>query len=417
MHVRCCAHIVNLIVCAGLKDIDDLVVKIRNAVRFVRSSPSRQLVFNQCAERLKIGSKKSVCLDVVTRWNSTYMMLDAADKFDVVFMRLEETDPRYLSYFEVDSKGKQKNLGPPALEDWEKARSFVMFLKLFYTVTLKFSGSLYVTSNSFFHELISMHTSISQLCRSEDVYVSKMAKNMMANYKKYWGDQDTQNFLLYVAVVLDPRFKLKYVRFCFGRLYDVEEAENFTIKVKDTLLRLFEHYMNVDENVEVVHGVGTSINENVNVDLMVVNDDMLDDLASQFKKHLEEEGGVQKKNEVERYLGDDCEDPNDFKLDILGWWRCNATKYKILSKVAQHVLVIPVSTVVSEAAFSTGGRILDPFRSSLSPSTVQALVCCQNWLSLASIPINISNYMYYIENSEMIESEFGESLKISTDCL
>ena len=103
---------------------------------------------------------------------------------------------------------------------------------------------------------------------------------MMAKYKKYWGDQDTQNFLLYVIVVLDPRFKLKYVRFCFGRLYDVEEAKIFTIKVKDTLLRLFEHYMNVDENVKVVHNVGTSINENVNVDLMVVNDDMLDDLAS-----------------------------------------------------------------------------------------------------------------------------------------
>ena len=85
--------------------------------------------------------------------------------------------------------------------------------------------------------------------------------------------------MLYVAVVLDPHFKLKYMRFCFGRLYDVEEAENFTMKVKDTLLRLFENYMNVDDDVEVVHSVGTSINEDVNVDLMVV-DDMLDDLAS-----------------------------------------------------------------------------------------------------------------------------------------
>jgi len=72
-------------------------------------------------------------------------------------------------------------------------------------------------------------------------------------------------------------------------------------------------------------------------------------------------------------LSDDCEDPNDFKLDILGWWGCNATKYKILSKVAQHVLAILISTVVSEATFSTGGCILYPFRSSLSPSTVQAL--------------------------------------------
>ena len=57
----------------------------------------------------------------------------------------------------------------------------------------------------------------------------------------------------------------------------------FTIKVKNTLLRLFEYYMNVDENVDVVPSVGTSKNENVNVDLTVVNDDMVDDLASEFK--------------------------------------------------------------------------------------------------------------------------------------
>ena len=129
------AHIFNLIVCTGLKDIDDLVVKITNVVRFIRSSPSRQLVFNQCVERLKIESKKPIYLDFATRWNYIYMMLDAADKFDVVFIRLEETDLRYLSYFEVDSKGKPKNLGPLALEDWEMARSFVKILKLFYMVT------------------------------------------------------------------------------------------------------------------------------------------------------------------------------------------------------------------------------------------------------------------------------------------
>jgi hypothetical protein len=67
------------------------VVKIRNAVRFVRSSPSRQLVFNQCAERLKIRSKKSIYLDVVTIWNSLYMMLDVAAKFDVVFVAMSRS--------------------------------------------------------------------------------------------------------------------------------------------------------------------------------------------------------------------------------------------------------------------------------------------------------------------------------------
>jgi hypothetical protein len=49
LHVRCCAHIVNLIVCDGLKEINVSVVKIRNAIRFVRSSPSRLLAFKKCA--------------------------------------------------------------------------------------------------------------------------------------------------------------------------------------------------------------------------------------------------------------------------------------------------------------------------------------------------------------------------------
>jgi hypothetical protein len=51
----------------------------------------------------------------------------------------------------------------------------------------------------------------------------------------------------------------------------------------------------------------------------VVDDDILDDLTFQFKKQLEKKGGVYKKKKVERYLGDNCENPNDFKLDILGW--------------------------------------------------------------------------------------------------
>uniref|UniRef100_A0A6N2L0Z0 Uncharacterized protein n=1 Tax=Salix viminalis TaxID=40686 RepID=A0A6N2L0Z0_SALVM len=43
LYVRCCTHVVNLIVSDDLKEINISVVKIRNAIRFVRSSPRSNL--------------------------------------------------------------------------------------------------------------------------------------------------------------------------------------------------------------------------------------------------------------------------------------------------------------------------------------------------------------------------------------
>ena len=40
---------------------------------------------------------------------------------------------------------------------------------------------------------------------------------------------------------------------------------------------------------------------------------------------------------------------------------------------------MPMSIVASESAFSTRGRMLSCYRSSLTPKTVEALVCTQNW--------------------------------------
>ena len=74
----CIAHIVNLIVNEGLKEHQDSITRIRGAVKYVRQSPSRLQKFKKCVQIENIQSKSLLCLDVSTRWNSTYLMLDAA---------------------------------------------------------------------------------------------------------------------------------------------------------------------------------------------------------------------------------------------------------------------------------------------------------------------------------------------------
>ena len=82
---------------------------------------------------------------------------------------------------------------------------------------------------------------------------------------------------------------------------------------------------------------------------------------------------------MDKYLNEASE-KNSEGFDILAWWKVNSTRYVIFSEVAQHFMAIPVSTAAFELAFSTGGRVLDPFRSSLSLKIVEALICAQTWL-------------------------------------
>ena len=205
LHMRCCAHILNLIVGDGLKEIDVSIARVREAVRYVKSSPNRNQTFRSFMERLCIESKCLLSLDVHTRWNSTYLMLDIAEKFDKVFLRMDFEDDSYSSYFM--NKENNGGLGSPCGAGFQNCRMFVGFLKLFYNAIKKFSGSLCVISNTFFDEMFVIQENISYLIKPQNHLLKNMATKMETKFEKYWGKGDKINQLLYVAMVLDPRKK------------------------------------------------------------------------------------------------------------------------------------------------------------------------------------------------------------------
>ena len=115
-------------------------------------------------ERLGMESKSLLCLDVPTRWNSTYLMLEIAENFEKVVLQMDFKDDGYSSYFRT--KEDSGGLASPYVSDFQNCRAFVTFLRLFYNATKKFSGSLYVTSNAFYDEIFVIQESISNLVKS-----------------------------------------------------------------------------------------------------------------------------------------------------------------------------------------------------------------------------------------------------------
>ncbi len=106
-HQRCAAHVINLVCQAGLNFLDPMISKIRDSVKYIRSSQTRKEKFEEIVEQLGISCGKSPSLDTPTRWNSTYMMIDTTREYRGVFDSLAIQDTNYPF--------------KPSFEDWENA--------------------------------------------------------------------------------------------------------------------------------------------------------------------------------------------------------------------------------------------------------------------------------------------------------
>uniref|UniRef100_A0A7N1A947 BED-type domain-containing protein n=1 Tax=Kalanchoe fedtschenkoi TaxID=63787 RepID=A0A7N1A947_KALFE len=385
LHMRCIAHIINLVVNDGINTVKDSISRVRKAVRYVKQSPARLQKFKECVAIEKIESKSLLCLDVCTRWNSTYMMLDAAQKFQKAFERYHDIDPFFafdLTQEESLIGNRDYAAGLPNHFDWENVQKLSRFLKNFYNLTNRISGSKYVTSNIFFTEISEVICKIKSWQEGTDHGLVEMANKMKAKYDKYWGDITKMNMIIYIGVVLDPRFKLDYVKFTLLEVYGDEDSEddiadkcgrNMGERVKKALYEMFGAYVKLSNPC-------VETREHSSVHMLDENEDDVGEssLVSRFLKHRSLAENEDNKSELDKYLDESIEKNGGF--DILGWWKLNSHRYPVLSQMARDVLAVPISTVASESSFSTSGRILDAFRSSLTPRIVESLLCAQDWI-------------------------------------
>lgn len=359
-HVRCCAHILNLIVQDGLKEIDEAVGKVRDSVKYCKGSQARRQRFLGCVAHVELDCARGLCQDVTTRWNSTYLMLESVLYYKKAFLHFQKVDANYIHC--------------PTTDEWGRIEKIFKFLKVFYEVTKVFSGTLYPTANMYFPNVLKVRLLLKEEMVSCDSFIKKMAARMFDKFSKYWAHFST---IMVVAVVLDPRFKFQFVEWAFRRVYGEVEYEMELSKFKAKLETLYDAYLSeysMSPSSSRPRRRRVTSGQQGGEQFDVVSDKFMTDFDS-FS--CEKSTGVLK-SDLQMYLEEPLV-PRATNINILYHWRTNEVRFPVLALMAKDVLAIPISTVAFESVFSTTGRVLDCYRSSLKSSTAEAVVCLKDW--------------------------------------
>ncbi|GKA28803.1 zinc finger BED domain-containing protein RICESLEEPER 2-like protein [Tanacetum coccineum] len=278
LHVRCGAHILNLIVQSGLKVIEGAIEKVQN--------------LSNLLEQVQM---------------ELYLSNDCALVYERAYTRLKLVDFSYKTC--------------PTEEEWERIRAITKILKPFYDITTLFSGTSYPTSNLYFHNVWKIQLHIQEATNSWDPVISGMAKEMKTKFEKYW---DAYSMILSFAIILDPRYKMKIVEYCFDKLGMVGEMLSDQVgSIESGLRNLYNGYKS-KVHADAMHDLNLGVKE-----------------KSQLDKYLEEPP-------LDRFKHPD--------LNILQYWKENQGRYPELALMDHDIL------------------------SSLLSDNVEALLCTRDWI-------------------------------------
>ncbi|XP_024965710.1 zinc finger BED domain-containing protein DAYSLEEPER-like [Cynara cardunculus var. scolymus] len=349
---HCLARSLSGIAEEALTACQETVKKVRDCVKYVKTSELLEEKFLELKQQLQVPSMKTLALDDQTRWNTTYEMLLAASELKEVFSCLDTSDPDY-------SKG-------PTTEEWKQVENMCTYLKLLFDTANLLTSSTVPTTNNFFHEAWKIQLELARAATSEDAAIANIAKPMQVSFDKYWK---SCCLMLAIAVVMDPRFKMKLVEFSFTKIYG-DEAATYINFVDEGIHQLFLEYVALP-----LPPNGGGFEGNMKQE----EDEGLG--LTDFDMYIMETTSQQSKSELDQYLEESLL-PRVHEFDVVGWWKLNKVKYPTLSKMARDILTVPVCSVVPESVFETGRKEMDRYRCSLRAETVEAIVCAKDWLGV-----------------------------------
>jgi hypothetical protein len=328
-------------------------------------------------------------LDVRTRWNSTYDMIE----------RLTVLRPAIDNICLTESSLTKFNLNLDE-HDWVWLIELMDVLAIFKGPTLIVSGERYPTLSHQLPQYWAIATLLQEKVQrfqpgSEHsnavLYQACTAGYRKLNEYHLYTDQVTAPR---IATMLDPRFKLTTLEDLGWKAADLRKARTALEKVI-----LHDYFPPGGRDLEAASQSSEDLSQRSQKDrdrpspqfqppmsrqdaLMYASEEEVREsgfLSSGNAKSMRLGDRAMWKAELDRYL---AEPRIDKDADILAWWDQNAVRLPHLYKVAQDYIAIPGSSVPSERVFSKAGDLVSKKRNRLAPNTAEQVMSLRYWLGL-----------------------------------
>uniref|UniRef100_A0A3Q7HLL9 hAT-like transposase RNase-H fold domain-containing protein n=1 Tax=Solanum lycopersicum TaxID=4081 RepID=A0A3Q7HLL9_SOLLC len=156
LHVRCMTHILNLIVQVGLKEI--------------------------------------------------------AQHFELAFEIYSFYDIGYLNHLRTFGSDSSENKDGNSVDDGTSIEDETS-VEDGTTANILSSVDWKNVSNTYFIEIAELNLILKEMMTNADRNLKEMTESMNEKFKKYWGEQQKMNKMIFISSVLDHRNKLDYVPF------------------------------------------------------------------------------------------------------------------------------------------------------------------------------------------------------------
>ncbi|PWA94251.1 hypothetical protein CTI12_AA017490 [Artemisia annua] len=265
------------------------------------------------------------------------------------------------------------------------------------------------------------------MCRKLGAYeydgplFATMVVPMIEKLRKYSEDIPS---VITCATAMSPCLNISGVEYLIiANDLDLQQKDPFYVtKAQDIFKYNFKRLFNVYFEKYGTTNVGTSSDSTIWASSSTEdpNLDLFSNLRQESSKRARSEN--LSSNEYGRYTGTDWLNtitPEEYKnFDVLNWWKQKEPQFPVLAAMARDLLSVQASTVASESAFSTSGRILSVRRTRLIPLSLEICICLKDYLdgneSIQDVSI-LEEPMKYEKQLQEIEVEEGYQINLSEE--